>query len=179
MRTAIRLVAIAGLIFGASFAVTGAALAQGNTDAAHSQCAQGGGNGPVFGASGGGGITALTDPNADHGAAGVLANNSNAGGAAEGGNEGGLGGSSLKGGGAAGCGALVGRVLPATGAGTDRLALMGVALALGGAWLLNLSRLHAYSLSLAVPAPGQHRLVASRLRAGRRALTQYLYPTRG
>src|SRR5712692_8102432 len=100
----VRLVSAVGLMVGASFAVTHAAQAQGITDAAHSGCAQGGGNGPVFGAAGGGGITGLTNANADHGAAGVLANALNAGGRAEGVNDGGLGGSSLIGGGAAGCG---------------------------------------------------------------------------
>jgi hypothetical protein len=133
MRSTKRFLVLAGLVAGATLVVAPMALAQvGNTDAAHARCAQGGGNGPVFGAHSHGdvgGIAALTDPNADHGAAGVLANNSNAGGNGEGGAAGGLGGSSLRGGGAGGCN---GPSLPATGAPVARIALWGLTVGLLG-----------------------------------------------
>jgi hypothetical protein len=125
--------------------VPGALAQVGNTDRAHLQCAQGGGNGPVFGARSGsdvGGMAALTDPNADHGAAGVLANNGNAGGPGEGGSSGGLGGSSLRGGGAGGC---PGPTLPLTGAPIGRLALWGASLFVLGVPLLLIAREHAWS----------------------------------
>jgi len=135
---------VIGLLAAGALVFAPAAFAQvGNTDAAHSGCAQGGGNGPVFGAKApgdDGGIRALTEPNADHGAAGVLSNNSNAGGAAEGGREGGLGGSSLRGGGAAGCGPS----LPTTGFPIGRLALWGATILLLGVPMLLFSQLRPW-----------------------------------
>jgi hypothetical protein len=86
-------------------------------------------------------MAALTDPNADHGAAGVLANNSNAGGPGEGGSSGGLGGSSLRGGGAGGC---PGPTLPTTGAPVGRLAMWGVTLSVLGIPLLLLAHLRPW-----------------------------------
>src|SRR5438105_2668157 len=148
MRSTKRFVVLAGLLAGATLVIAPAALAQvGNTDAAHAGCAQGGGNGPVFGARANGdegGIAALTDPNADHGAAGVLANNSNAGGTGEGGREGGLGGSSLRGGGAGGCGPS----LPRTGAPVGRMALLGLTVGLLGVPLLLFARLRPWETAL-------------------------------
>src|SRR5437899_9885592 len=148
MRSTKRFIVIAGLFAGAALVVAPSALAQGNTDAAHARCAQGGGNGPVFGARSHGdvgGIAALTDPNADHGAAGVLANNSNAGGSGEGGAEGGLGGSSLRGGGAGGCN---GPSLPTTGAPVGRLALWGLTVALLGVPLVLFAHLRPWEAAL-------------------------------
>lgn len=131
-----RVTICAGLVVAAAVVFVPAALAQGNTDRAHTPCSHGGGIAPVMGSADGGGISGLENPGADHGAAGAMASNANAGGAAQGGRFGGLGGSSLRGGGAGGCrSGLVS--LPATGAPVQRLALWGVALvAIGGASLL-------------------------------------------
>jgi hypothetical protein len=147
MRPRNRLLVAAALIAGGFLAFAPAALAQspvGNTDANHIKCAQGGGNGPVFGAHSSGdvgGTAALTDPNADHGAAGVLANNSNEAGPGEGGSEGGLGGSSLRGGGAGGC---PGPSLPTTGSPISRVAMLGLTFAAFGVPLLMFSRLRPW-----------------------------------
>jgi len=146
MRTAKRFIVLSGLVAGAALVVAPTALAAptGNTDAAHGRCAQGGGNGPVFGARSNGdvgGMAALTDPNADHGAAGVLADNSNAAGSGEGGTEGGLGGSSLLGAGAGGCN---GPSLPTTGAPVGRIALWGLTVGLLGVPLLLFARLRPW-----------------------------------
>ena len=140
---------VVGLLAAGAMVLAPSALAQvGNTDAAHSGCAQGGGNGPVFGARGAngdvGGMAALTNPGADHGAAGVLANNSNEAGPGEGGREGGLGGSSLRGGGAGGCGPS----LPTTGSPVSRVALVGLAFALFGVPLLLVSRLRPWETAV-------------------------------
>ena len=146
MRPRKRLFIAAALVAGGFLAFAPAALAQvqvGNSDSNHVNCAQGGGNGPVFGARSGGdvgGMAALTDPNADHGAAGVLANNGNAGGPGEGGREGGLGGSSLRGGGAGGCGPS----LPTTGSPIGRVAMLGLTFAAFGVPLLLFSRLRPW-----------------------------------
>jgi hypothetical protein len=146
MRPRKHLFIAAVVIAGGLLAFAPAAFAQvpvGNTDSNHIKCAQGGGNGPVFGAHSSGdvgGMAALTDPNADHGAAGVLANNSNAAGPGEGGGEGGLGGSSLRGGGAGGCGPS----LPTTGSPIGRIALLGLTFAAFGVPLLMFARVRPW-----------------------------------
>jgi len=147
MRPRKRLFLATALVAGGLLAFAPAAFAQvpvGNTDSNHIRCAQGGGNGPLFGAHSNGdvgGVAALSDPNADHGAAGVLANNSNAGGPGEGGSEGGLGGSSLRGGGAGGCN---GPSLPTTGAPVGRMALWGFTVLLLGVPLILFGRLRPW-----------------------------------
>jgi hypothetical protein len=151
MKTTKRMILLGAVFLGAGVLAAPAAFAQGNTDLAHLQCAQGGGNGPVFGARGGaddGGISGLRNPNADHGAAGVLADNSNAGGSGEGGSSGGVGGSSLLGGGAGGCPGPSRPLLPVTGSATGRVAMIGLTFVLFGVPLLLLGHLRPWD-----PAP--------------------------
>ena len=146
MRAAVRLAVIAGLAAGASFTLSHAASAQGNTDLEHSRCSQGGSPTvtPVFGGSDSA-MAALRDPNADHGAAGALFFPPSIGGSGSSGRTAGLGGSNLQGGGAGGCEhppieMAKARILPVTGAEIGRLALLGGAFAAAGLSMLLLAR---------------------------------------
>jgi LPXTG-motif cell wall-anchored protein len=158
-RRAARLALVASLAGGFGFAVPHVALAQGNTDEAHSLCAQGGEQDGLGGAGGGGFGTFNPDDPANETAnfGNGQGGGDDAGGNGGGGPGGGLGGAEDVGGGAGGCGADVvtptappvcvncftvvrTRNLPTTGSPTQNVAFMGGGLLLAGAAFVGANR---------------------------------------